>query len=319
MFGKTVNLAVFSLLFSLSPLVTQSTLALGEDSATTKIEVKSTEVISNNLDSIFKSQAKEYETAFASCDAKKIASMWSEKGTYIDSDGWEYSGRKAIEDKFKDFFARKKGTIAIVVKSVQPIGDSAAIEKGVATFSDLDGNALSSCTYTVVHVLNGGKWEIASATDHGEVDALSQLSVKDMAWMLGEWHAQGTYGDATVITRFANGNNFLVTRFELKDKSGKGREEMQITGFDPTQNALVSWIFDSTGGFGQARWYKQGKTWESRMNRITPGGQRLSAVNSWKLDEPDKFTWQSTKRVFEGMELPDSERITVSRVNVQAQ
>jgi uncharacterized protein (TIGR02246 family) len=317
MFGKTAKLAMFSLVLSLSPLGTLSTLALDQDGATTQTEVKRSE--SSSLDNIFKNQAREYETAFASGDASKIASMWSEKGTYIDTDGWEYSGRKAIEDKYKDFFSRKKGKLTIAVQSVQPIGDAAAIEKGTATFSDLDGKPLSSCTYTVVHVLNGGKWEIASATDHGEVDARSQKSIKDMAWMLGEWHAQGAYGDATVTTRFANGSNFLVTRFELKDKDGKGREEMQITGFDPTQNALVSWIFDSSGGFGQARWYNHGKTWESRMNRITPGGQRLSAVNYWELDAPDKFSWQSTKRVFEGMNLPDSERITVSRVNVLAQ
>lgn len=317
MVGKTVKLAVFSLLFSLSPLVTLSTLALEPEGSTTKAEVKSSEI--SKLDNIFKSQAKEYEAAFASGDAKKIALMWSEKGTYIDTDGWEYSGRKAIEDKYADFFSHKRGKVTINVQSVQPIGDSAAIEKGIATFSDLEGNQRSSCTYTVVHVLNGGKWEIASATDHGEVDANSQLSLKDMTWMLGEWQAKGTNGDAKVTTRFANGNNFLVTRFELKDKEGKGREEMQITGFDPTQNALVSWIFDSNGGFGQALWYSHGKTWESRMNRVTPGGQRLSAVNFWQLEAPDKFTWQSTKRVFEGMDLPDSERITVSRVNVQAQ
>ncbi|MDX2106915.1 MAG: SgcJ/EcaC family oxidoreductase [Candidatus Melainabacteria bacterium] len=317
MVGKTLKLAMFSLLIGVSPLATLSTLALEQEASTTKIEVKSSGA--SNLDNIFKSQAKEYEAAFAACDAKKIAAMWSEKGTYIDTDGWEYSGRKAIEDKYKDFFSRKKGKIAISVQSVQPIGDAAAIEKGIASFSDIDGNLLSSCTYTVVHVRNDGRWEIASATDHGEVDAQSQMSLKDMAWMLGEWHANGANGDATVVTKFANGNSFLVTRFELKDKNGKGREEMQITGFDPTQNALVSWIFDSNGGFGQARWYSHGKTWESRMNRITPGGQRLSSVNYWQLEAPDKFTWQSTRRVFEGMDLPDSERITVSRVNVQAQ
>lgn len=317
MVGKTLKIAMVSLLIGLSPLATLSTLALEPDASTTKVEVKSSET--SNLDNIFKSQAKEYEAAFAASDAKKIADMWSEKGTYIDTDGWEYSGRKAIEGKYRDFFSCKKGKIAITVQSVQPIGDACAIEKGIASFSDPDGTLLSSCTYTVVHVRIDGKWEIASATDHGEVDAQSQMSLKDMAWMLGEWHAKGTNGDATVITRFANGNNFLVTRFELKDKNGKGREEMQITGFDPTQNALVSWIFDSNGGFGQARWYSHGKTWESRMNRITPGGQRLSAVNYWRLEAPDKFTWQSTGRVFEGMELPDSERITVSRVNVQAQ
>ncbi len=312
MLAKSIKVALLSFTLSWIP---NSTLALDEAKSVIEAEAKSSGNSSNtSLDETFKSQAREYEKAFAAGDAAKISAMWSDKGTYIDTDGWEYSGRKAIEDRYKEFFARpKKGNISLTVQSVQPIGGSAAIEKGLATFKDSQGNELSSCTYTVVHVLNNGRWEIASATDHGEVDAQDKVSIKDLSWMLGTWTAKGENGQATVSTRLANGDHFLITRFILKDDQGKGREEMQITGFDPTQNALVSWIFDSNGGFGQARWYKSGKGWESRMTRVTHGGQRLAAVNYWDPSDPNSFCWQSTKRVFEGMALPDSEKITVTR------
>lgn len=311
MLSKLTKAVLLSSLIFLAP---SSTLALDEEKSTIEAEAKSSSASSKSPDEIFQAQAREYEKAFAAGDADKIGSMWSEKGTYIDEDGWEYSGRKAITDRYKEFFAGpNKGNISLSISSIQSIGGAAAIEKGVATFKDKTGNDISSCTYTVVHVLNAGKWEIASATDHGEVDEQAKVSLKDLSWMLGAWKAKGQNGEATVNTRLANGDHFLVTRFTLKDAQGKGREEMQITGFDPTVNALVSWIFDSNGGFGQARWFRRGSGWESRMERITPGGQRLAAVNYWDPKDPNTFSWQSTRRVFEGMELPDSERITVTR------
>ncbi len=47
---------------------------------------------------------------------------------------------------------------------------------------------------------------------------------------------------------------------------------------------------------------------------ITSGGADTTATDIFTVQEANKFTWQSTKRILEGTALPDIEPLTVLRV-----
>lgn len=263
-----------------------------------------------------KEQAKAYEDAFRGGDAGALAALWAENGTYSDSDGNTYNGRAEIEKLFQSYFQQADAAknIEIEISSVRTIGDKAAIEKGVAKIKDGSGKLLSEAPYTVVHLNDDGKWQMASVTE--QRGRFYNNLLEDLSWLSGEWSAKGPGGEANLSSRWMADKRFLIARFQVKTTSGEQREDLQIIGVDPGRKAIVSWIFDSEGGYGRGVWSNDGKKWAVDMTRTAPGGMRMQARNYLERKDNDTFTWHSTDRQVEGLLVPDSDTITVNRIHL---
>ena len=80
--------------------------------------------------------------AFQKGDANGCASFWALDGDYIDLDGRVLSGRQAIADDFKNFFAENKEGWGCGLRSRRsrfPVPDT-AIEDGVTSILAADGS-----------------------------------------------------------------------------------------------------------------------------------------------------------------------------------
>lgn len=271
---------------------------------------------SGSVDAAIRAAAKSYEEAFARADAAALAAMWVENGSYVDSAGITCNGRAEIEKFFSDYFKQTdaKKNLEIKIDSIRALGDNAAIEKGTSLIKDENGKVVSSAPYTVVHVNNNGKWEMATV-DEGRAQYYDNPLDK-LRWMSGEWSAKGSEGEASLSTRWMADHRFLVAKFQVRTKGGESHEDLQVIGVDPRRRSIVSWIFDSQGGYGRGFWTTDGKRWSVDMVRTTPDGVRLEAKNVLELQGSDAFTWRSTGRKLNGLAIPDSDTITVNRIHL---
>lgn len=260
--------------------------------------------------------ARNYESAFRNGDSAGLAQMWAENGTYVDSDGNTFNGRAEIEKVFQNYFKIKDSAknIEIVIDTVKPIGTKGAVEKGVAKIKDVNGKLLSAAPYTVIHVNNDGKWEMASVTE--EPALYFDNALEKLRWLLGEWSGKGSEGEATLSTRWMADQHFLIAIFRVKSNDGDRHEDTQIIGVDPRSRKIVSYLFDSEGGFGRGVWSTDGKTWAIDMVRRSSEGRRIKSRSLLQPKDSDVFVWKTTGRSLDGLLIPDSETITVNRIHL---
>ena len=288
----------------------------GPSSVTSTVTTTVTTTTNSGVEAAIKANAKSYEEAFAKADAAALASMWAENGSYVDSSGNKYEGRAAIERCFKEYFKQPDASknLEIRVDSVKSLGDKGAIENGLSRIKDSNGNVLSVAPYTVVHVNNNGKWEMASVNE--EAAQYYDNLLDKLRWMSGEWSAKGNGGEATLSSRWMADRHFMVSTFRVKTNSGESHEDTQVIGVDPRRRAIISWIFDSEGGYGHGYWSTDGKRWAIDTVRISPDGKRTQARNYLEPKDSDTFTWRSTGRKLNGLLIPDSDSITVNRIHL---
>src|SRR6516162_6909835 len=78
----------------------------------------------------------------------------------------------------------------------------------------------------------------------------------------------------------------------------------EIIGWDPVQQQIRSWIFDSNGGFGESAWVNNGEDWLIRASNVLPDGSRSTAENAPTKVDDNKFTWESQNRTLNGEPQP---------------
>ena len=90
--------------------------------------------------------------------------------------------------------------------------------------------------------------------------------LKVLEWMIGEWVDEGEDMTITTVCRWTRNRCFMTRSFKVSTADGRELEGTQIIGWDPAEKRIRSWLFDSEGGFGEARWTRDG----SRARRSSP-------------------------------------------------
>jgi len=102
--------------------------------------------------------ASDFDKAFNSGDAEKVAGLWTADAEYVDEDGQRLAGRDSIKKEYADFFAANPHSkIISATDSVRVINDTTAIEDGRAMIQPPPEGAPASSRYTAVYVLQDGK------------------------------------------------------------------------------------------------------------------------------------------------------------------
>ena len=95
-----------------------------------------------------------------------MAAHWTEDGEHISETGVIFSGRKAIENEFKNHLAANPGhRIRIVIDALRLLSDTAAIEDGHVTLDQGYASSAVSTRYMAVHVKVTGKWLMSTVRD----------------------------------------------------------------------------------------------------------------------------------------------------------
>ncbi|MGA8165454.1 MAG: nuclear transport factor 2 family protein [Waddliaceae bacterium] len=268
----------------------------------------------NNEDSNkVRKKASEYADAFNRQDSQALAAQWTEEAIYVNPlTGSTVQGRDAIEDQFNNVFKELgNAELSLTIESIDFPDANTAIEKGIAKLMVL-GKDPTETDYKVAYKKQNGEWLISRISEIDLFDPpthYDQLQLLD--WLVGEWIDQDE--DVQIISRYAWDayKNFLTQKFTINVHGKKDIDGRQIIGWDPANEEIRSWVFDSAGGFGEGVWKKQGDNWLVELAYTLPDGRPASAVNIYKQINDHTYSFESTGREVDGEMLPNISPVKV--------
>jgi uncharacterized protein (TIGR02246 family) len=262
-------------------------------------------------------QANDYAKAYGARDAKALAAMWTEDGSFTDSHGQMHQGRSAIEAYFNEGFREgRPQTLDIVIESLKYPAPGVAVEEGTTRIASGPGMG-SMGRYLVVHSKVDGKWLMSTCSETDCSARSSSEYLKELEWLVGSWSVKEQPQAAHLRVNWSKNKTFLICRFIKADGHEGDVEEMQVIGWDPQKSDIVVWHFGSAGGFGCGKMAFDGKEWIEHASATEPDGSSGKArYKMTKLDD-NTFTWQSTNRTLDGRALPDGSALTIVRDHAQ--
>jgi hypothetical protein len=163
----------------------------------------------------------------------------------------------------------------------------------------------------VLHVREEDGWKMASVREWVP-DPATSVTVKDVEWLLGKWTAKTNEGEVQITYTWDADKAFLKGQYTLK-RGEVTSSGTQIIGKNPS-GGLRSWVFDSSGTFGESVWTRDGDRWVIDAGGTLPDGSEVSATNLLIPMGKDAFTWQSVERTAAGSSVPDTLPLKVTRV-----
>ena len=130
-------------------------------------------------------------------------------------------------------------------------------------------------------------------------------SLKELSWLVGSWIDQDENIDVNSTYRWDKGGHFLIEHFVMKITESDDLEGYQIIGWDPVEDRLHSWIFDTDGGYGESVWTKLEGSWLLNTVFTLYDGRKASATHIYTKIDDNTYTFESENRDIDGEVLPD--------------
>lgn len=248
-------------------------------------------------------------------DAAKMAALFTVDGSYIDEDGIETAGRAALERRFAaGLAAQGKTKTTVNAQGIKFIGANAAFLEGVTCKVSPEGQQ-ACARFTILLQKQANQWLIASATETEIVQKpVIENTLSSLNWLIGSWSTSVGKAKVTMHADWVGNKNFILCKYVIERPGAQPKVDVQIIGWDSMKQSIVSWNFDSSGGFGNGTWTKQGKEWLNRTKGIEQAGVETGATNIISVEGGNRFTWRSIDRIFDGTTVPNTEPLIVERV-----
>jgi uncharacterized protein (TIGR02246 family) len=258
--------------------------------------------------------ASDFDQAFNTRNADKVADLWTADAEYIDEDGQRYVGRDVIKKEYAEFFAANpQAKITSVIDSVRVINDSTAIEDGRAMIQPPPAGAPGSSRYTAIYVQHEGKWLLSSVHDMRVASPSNYHQLDDFEWLIGTW--QAGEGDNRIETtcRWLKNKSFVERTYQVITAGLPSASGTQIIGWDPEIKQLCSWNFSSDSGYTKDAWKPIANGWWSQSSGVMGDGTKTTAVKVFQKLDDDTLSMKSTDRTAGGVRLPDLKEVIFKR------
>jgi|GEM_PF-1261724 hypothetical protein len=137
--------------------------------------------------------------------------------------------------------------------------------------------------------------------------------LQDLAWLVGDWVDEDAQLRVETSVNWTKNGKFLSRAFRVTPSEGEPRSGMQLIAWDPYEERIRSWTYDSDGGFGEERWtYTDGK-YTIRATYTLPDGGRASAIHVLRLIDDNTFGWKSVSRFLDTKMQPDIDEVIIYR------
>jgi uncharacterized protein (TIGR02246 family) len=259
-----------------------------------------------------------YQAAFNGTDAKALAALYTTTGDHIGPQGNRIEGRSDIEKQMAAFRAANKQTkLSIDVSSIRLVGDDMAIVDAVPTLTPPLQQTPAEYHSTLVVVKRDGKWLVESSRDTLVASPSTGSHLKQLEWLIGTWTVEAAGADkpATQSTcDWAANRSFMIRSTGSPLLVGSGGAGTEIIGWDPHDQRIRSWDFDSEGAFGQSTWTRDGDRWIIQRSGVLPDGGTTSATFVVTKVDANTLGVQARDRVQNGDKQPDVGEIKVKRL-----
>lgn len=260
-------------------------------------------------------QSAAFAEAFNRHDAKALADLWAEDAFYVDLEGAEtLKGREEIASHYRSIFEREKdATLELQIDKITFPAADQAVEAGAAVVTYRGQDPIRTA-FKAYYQKRRGDWVLTQVRELAAAVAPTNYAhLKDLEWLTGEWIDSDEDSEIISIGKWDNYKNFLTQQFTVSVEGQIILEGKQVIAWDPIKQRIRSWMFDSDGGFGEAWWKQEGKSWLAEYVQTLSDGTRASAVNIYTPSDATHYTWESTGREVGGELLPDIGPITVER------
>ena len=140
------------------------------------------------------------------------------------------------------------------MQSVEFATPTVAIEDGLARVAAKDDTPPSASRYTAVHLLQDGKWLMASVREASIEIPSNYPRLQKLAWLVGNWETKSEHTVVHTKIRWMANRSFLEREYTVQKDGLTSASGLQIIGWDPQAKQIASWSFDSSGAHGAGRW-----------------------------------------------------------------
>ncbi|MEX0643199.1 MAG: SgcJ/EcaC family oxidoreductase [Pirellulales bacterium] len=262
--------------------------------------------------------ARAFVQAYDAGDAQAVAALWTEDGEYVVGQT-TVKGRPAIQRLYEEFFRAHPGSkMEVKIDSIRVLVPTVAIEQGMASVFNSPNGPPSSSAYTAVHVKQNGKWQMASVRESDLPPSKSEIDMQQLAWLVGDWSAQGDVAKVEVSYDWIANGNFIRggTKVHVVEGGDAMPGALQIIGRDPLTGQFVSWFFNTDGGHGMGVWSMDGNRWMIRTQGMTADGVSTIATNILYHPDDNVLSWASVNRMLGDERLPNKKEVVMERMPV---
>jgi len=249
-------------------------------------------------------------------DAVGLGFLWTIDGSYIDDGGQETKGRADLVKRFIALFKENgKMLFDLVPDDIRVLSNNVGYCEGTVKRKQ-EQKSVPETRFSMVFVKQDGNWLISSATETPIVSAEpAHETLSDLSWLIGSWKAERDGGSVNLRADWTPNKNFIHCEYAIKKPDRLPSIDVQIIGWDPRKNQVISWSFDSSGGFGSASWYRESGKWVVDSTAVERDGSTSRAINVLEPTGANGFTWQSVNRSVDGIALGETEPLKVERIN----
>lgn len=257
-------------------------------------------------ESKIKQLSESYAAAFNAHDSNKISHLLTEDAVYVNFNTDEViEGKSTLIDYLKEQFADHDTSLKITIDSIVFKDADHAVEDGVAEISSKAQPPVQKI-FNAEYVKINDSWLLQKISELNLSKQPSQVEhLKELSWLTGNWIDSDDNVSLNLSYEWAEGGNFLIQHFTMQILNHKQMEGVQIIGWDPSQEKMRSWIFDTDGGFGESLWFKQGMQWFARTSFTLPDGRKASAMHIYTKVDENTYTFASENRDVDGTLLPN--------------
>jgi uncharacterized protein (TIGR02246 family) len=283
-------------------------------------KVKTTTVESKTLtkadaESAIRSQLSSLSEAATKADAEKMASFFALDGAYINEDGVRVEGRPSLKEHFaRNVRPESETAVKLEPLVIRLIGNDAAWIEGTTTRQNDSGKSIDA-RFTMLLSNQNGNWIIQSATESSIAPKDSASRLTELDWLVGDWVAEQGNSKVRMTAEKVGNGHFFHLRYVITKAGEAPKIDTQVIGWDPNRDQIISWHFDSSGGFGYGKWRKLANKWVINAEGVEQSGWNSAATNVISAVDKNSFQWQSMRRTADGLTFADTEPLTVKRVS----
>ena len=266
-------------------------------------------------EAVIRQKTQEYVKAYNQKKSEKLAQYWQEDAEYINLiSGRTVSGREQIQEEFAEVFEDSPDlSMSVSVDSIEFPSRVKAVELGIATLTDAEGNK-ENTRYRAVYEYENGDWFLASTSEiEDEEPPTHYEKLKDLDWLIGNWEDANENVQIDSTYEWDKYKNFIKHYYKVNILGKEELEGKRIIGWDPVNELIRSWHFDSHGGFAEAKWQKVGDQWVVESLDTLPDGGIGSQINVLTPNGRDSYTYEILGRTVDGEILPNIAPVKVVR------
>jgi hypothetical protein len=165
-----------------------------------------------------------------------------------------------------------------------------------------------------VLVKKEGKWLLSSVRDSPYIPPSNQEHLRGLDWAIGDWVGASDRGEEHLSFSWADPANFVIATFATAAGDVSVGSATVWIGWDPVAKRIRSWMFDASGGFGEASWSREGRKWLVKSSSVLQDGKKMAATYVIAPVDAETISLQTKGQTIDGTAVPDSKEVKLKRV-----